>query len=186
MPRDLFGDVTRPSISIGNRKWYTVPVSLFSHSRSSSRCCGPVAGDAVAAEAVAADDGVIMPIDQSRHRRRGRGRRNCKPVENPNAAPFSVPDGITPEKPVDFDTTFEDAETPGSSVELTTSISVIAPPPLASPARQCRSSQFGSARMSASPQKIRDVAAGVSADRAGRGRAGHRDHRGHDRRRWPS
>ena len=28
MPRDLFGDVTRPSVSIGNRKWYTVPVSL--------------------------------------------------------------------------------------------------------------------------------------------------------------
>ena len=32
MPRDLFGDVTRPSISIGNRKRYTVPVSLFTHS----------------------------------------------------------------------------------------------------------------------------------------------------------
>jgi protein TonB len=32
MPRDLFGDVTRPSISIGNRKWYTLPLSLFSHS----------------------------------------------------------------------------------------------------------------------------------------------------------
>ena len=32
MPRDLFGDVTRPSISIGDRKWYTVPVSLLSHS----------------------------------------------------------------------------------------------------------------------------------------------------------
>ena len=32
MPRDLFGDVTRPSISIGNRKWYTVPLSLFTHS----------------------------------------------------------------------------------------------------------------------------------------------------------
>ena len=31
MPRDLFGTVTRPSISIGNRKWYTVPVSLLSH-----------------------------------------------------------------------------------------------------------------------------------------------------------
>lgn len=31
MPRDLFGDVTRPSISVGNRKWYTVPVSLISH-----------------------------------------------------------------------------------------------------------------------------------------------------------
>ena len=32
MPRDLFGDVTRPSISIGNRKCYTVPLSLFTHS----------------------------------------------------------------------------------------------------------------------------------------------------------
>jgi protein TonB len=31
MPRDLFGNVTRPSISIGNRKWYTVPLSLLSH-----------------------------------------------------------------------------------------------------------------------------------------------------------
>ena len=32
MPRDLFGHVTRPSVSIGNRKWYTVPLSLLSHS----------------------------------------------------------------------------------------------------------------------------------------------------------
>ncbi|HJU43520.1 MAG TPA: energy transducer TonB [Vicinamibacterales bacterium] len=32
MPRDLFGDVTRPSISLGSRKWYTVPLSLISHS----------------------------------------------------------------------------------------------------------------------------------------------------------
>lgn len=32
MPRDLFGDVVRPSISIGSRKWYTLPVSLLSHS----------------------------------------------------------------------------------------------------------------------------------------------------------
>lgn len=31
MPRELFGNVTRPSLSIGNRKWYTVPVSLLSH-----------------------------------------------------------------------------------------------------------------------------------------------------------
>ena len=32
MPRDLFGNVTRQSISIGNRKWYALPLSLFSHS----------------------------------------------------------------------------------------------------------------------------------------------------------
>jgi protein TonB len=27
----MFGDVNQPSIKIGNRKWYTVPVSLMSH-----------------------------------------------------------------------------------------------------------------------------------------------------------
>src|SRR5262245_16439192 len=32
MPRELFGHVTRPSVSVGNRKWYSVPVSLISHS----------------------------------------------------------------------------------------------------------------------------------------------------------
>jgi protein TonB len=32
MPRDLFGNVTCPSVSIGNRKWYTLPLSLVSHS----------------------------------------------------------------------------------------------------------------------------------------------------------
>ncbi len=31
MPRDLFGDVTDPSITLGTRKWYTVPVSLAVH-----------------------------------------------------------------------------------------------------------------------------------------------------------
>jgi periplasmic protein TonB len=31
MPRDLFGDVTAPSVSVGNRKWYTVPLSLAAH-----------------------------------------------------------------------------------------------------------------------------------------------------------
>jgi TonB family protein len=32
MPRDLFGDVTRPSMSVGSRKWYTLPLSLITHS----------------------------------------------------------------------------------------------------------------------------------------------------------
>ena len=31
MARDLFGDVTNPSITLGTRKWYTVPVSLAFH-----------------------------------------------------------------------------------------------------------------------------------------------------------
>jgi periplasmic protein TonB len=31
MPREIFGDVTKPSIKIGSRKWYTVPVSMGTH-----------------------------------------------------------------------------------------------------------------------------------------------------------
>jgi protein TonB len=31
MPRDLFGDVTDPSVRVGGRKWYTVPLSLAVH-----------------------------------------------------------------------------------------------------------------------------------------------------------
>ena len=32
MPRDLFGDVSDPSVRVGSRKWYTVPLSLLAHS----------------------------------------------------------------------------------------------------------------------------------------------------------
>ena len=31
MPRDLFGDVTSPSITLGTRKWYSVPLSFLVH-----------------------------------------------------------------------------------------------------------------------------------------------------------
>lgn len=31
MPRDLFGDVTSPSITLGTRKWYSVPLSFLIH-----------------------------------------------------------------------------------------------------------------------------------------------------------
>lgn len=31
MPRELFGDVSDPSITLGTRKWYTVPLSFLGH-----------------------------------------------------------------------------------------------------------------------------------------------------------
>ena len=31
MPRDMFGDVVEPSIKIGSKKWYTVPLSIATH-----------------------------------------------------------------------------------------------------------------------------------------------------------
>ena len=31
MPRDMFGDVTDPSVKVGSQAWYTVPVSIMAH-----------------------------------------------------------------------------------------------------------------------------------------------------------
>ena len=31
MPRDMFGDVTNPTIKVGSQKWYTVPLSIAAH-----------------------------------------------------------------------------------------------------------------------------------------------------------
>jgi periplasmic protein TonB len=31
VPRDMFGDVVQPSIKVGSKKWYTVPVSIIVH-----------------------------------------------------------------------------------------------------------------------------------------------------------
>ena len=31
MPHDLFGDVVRPSVKLGSRAWYTVPLSIAAH-----------------------------------------------------------------------------------------------------------------------------------------------------------
>ena len=62
MPRDLFGDVTRPSISIGNRKWYTLPLSLLSHSAIVLTLIAiPILAPAVMPEAFANDKMEYMP-----------------------------------------------------------------------------------------------------------------------------
>jgi TonB family protein len=31
VPRDMFGDVVDPSIKVGSKKWYTVPLSIIAH-----------------------------------------------------------------------------------------------------------------------------------------------------------
>ena len=104
MPRDLFGDVTRPSISIGNRKWYTVPVSLLSHSVIVAALVAlPILAPALMPK-VSGEMGPLVIIDlvppvpppppSSR-------REEVKPPADPGALPREVPDEITPEKPLD-------------------------------------------------------------------------------------
>ena len=31
MAREMFGDVVKPSISVGSKQWYTLPLSILAH-----------------------------------------------------------------------------------------------------------------------------------------------------------
>lgn len=99
MPRDLFGDVTHPSISVGNRKWYTVPLSLAAHV---SVIIAVVFVSLVAQEYVPIPREVVTfvgPADippPPPEPPRPITPRNLSP-ENLNAAPTVAPQGIAPE-----------------------------------------------------------------------------------------
>jgi hypothetical protein len=157
MPRDLFGEVTRPSMSIGNRKWYTVPVSLLSHA--------VIVGAAVVIPLLATDvmpdpfetigsvtlvEPVVPPPPPLPPK-----QREITPVEPPNAeaAPIEAPDGVTPEKPIE--PRWEDGLVPtGVVVGVADANAIIAPPP-PPPVRQEPVRVGGAIRQ---PQKVREVA----------------------------
>ena len=130
MPRDLFGDVTRPSISIGNRKWYTVPVSLLSHAL--------VIAMIVIVPILAAPmmPGVLnntvldyMPAVMPPPPAPPPKRTELKPIENPNAAPTEPPEGIKPETPVQIvETTNTDIGFVGGAENIDRVL--VAPPPV--------------------------------------------------------
>ena len=102
MPRDLFGDVTRPSISIGNRKWYTVPVSLLSHSviiamfvvlPMMAAPYMPGVSGKIADYIPIIDPPKIPPAKPPK-------QPDLEPPPNHDAAPTVAPDGITKEPEV--------------------------------------------------------------------------------------
>ena len=106
MPRDLFGDVTRPSISIGNRKWYTVPVSLLSHAAVLAMVvivpllAAPMMPGVLEENVVYDFIDLVPPTPPPAPAIR---KNDLKPVENPNAAPTEAPDKVLPEplEPID-------------------------------------------------------------------------------------
>jgi protein TonB len=99
MPRDLFGDVTRPSISIGNRKWYTVPVSLLSHSFILATIvvlpilAAPMMPGVLNNEDTYFVTTIIPPPPPVPPKR----AEHLEPPANPDAAPTVAPEGITKE-----------------------------------------------------------------------------------------
>ena len=156
MPRDLFGEVTRPSISLGNRKWYTVPVSLLSHSAIIiAIVAAPLLATPFLPKPSLRIGGVIIPVAPVPSPPPRPRPAELKPITNPDAAPVVVPDGIAPEKPSDFDTTFQDTGAPGIVGGTDNIDSVLAaPPPVAPPVPQPPVRVGGAVR---EPQKIRHV-----------------------------
>jgi protein TonB len=103
MPRDLFGDVTRPSISIGNRKWYTVPLSLISHSAIVLVIVAiPILAPAMM-PSVFADDEVefirVLPPPLPPPLPAKAVEITDVPPDGPPPIPVEAPSGFAPEKP---------------------------------------------------------------------------------------
>jgi protein TonB len=156
MPRDLFGDVTRPSISVGSRKWYTLPVSLFSHSAIVLAIVAvPILAPGVMPSVFADDDmtliTTIIPPAPPPPRRLEAVK---PPVANPDLSPVVAPDGLTPEVPR--------VETPESSLPegfvpggIDSDGAVLAPPPRPEVQAPPKPVQVGG--LVRTPVKTRDV-----------------------------
>ena len=156
MPRDLFGDVTRPSISTGSRRSYTLPLSLFSHSAIVGLLIAlPILAPAVMPSVFADDDPKWVsaslptppPPPLQRH-------ATATPVD-PGAAPITVPEGIADEQASFSDPSIGVSDGwIGGADDLDTTLAAPPPPvvekaPLPAPVRV----GFGVR----APQKLREV-----------------------------
>lgn len=128
MPRDLFGDVTRPSISVGSRKWYTLPVSLVSHSAIVLILVAiPILAPAAMPSVFADDDMTVITTIIPPTPPPVRQIETLKPpVENSNLAPIEAPSGFKPEMP-QIET--PESNLPGLVPGDIDSKAVLAPPP---------------------------------------------------------
>ena len=141
MPRELFGDVTDPSITLGTRKWYSVPLSFLVHALVISIL---VVTPLLATGALPLpDSGPTFVHIEPPPLPHPPVVRAPPPAASPpvsaDAAPVVAPDAITKEP--DIAPGFE-VETPasvgvigGSEIEisgvLTAPVEVVAPPPAA-------------------------------------------------------
>jgi protein TonB len=133
MPRDLFGDVTRPSISIGNRSKYTVPVSLFSHALVVLAIVAlPLLAPGLMPKvftSTALPEFVKLVPPSPPPLPRPPSQVKPLPIDNPNAAPLDAPSEITPEVPRDLDWQNQSASLIEGSINDGLSAIVGDPPP---------------------------------------------------------
>ena len=133
MPRDLFGDVTRPSISIGNRKWYTVPVSLLSHSVIIAMFVAlPILAAPYMPDVVSSAMPDYIVVDPPKLPPPKPKQPDLEPPPNPDVgrivAPVDAPTGINPEKPAP-ESGWEDSRTPHGVITVDFDTKDLAPPP---------------------------------------------------------
>lgn len=130
MPRDLFGNVTRPSISIGNRKWYTVPVSLLSHAIVLATIvivpilAAPLMPGVVDGGGLERFITIVPPTPPPVPR----PRQEHQPPIHSDAPPVDAPNGFAPEKPR-VDSGWENDTPVGTVVGDIDPSVIVAPPP---------------------------------------------------------
>jgi protein TonB len=155
MPRDLFGDVTRPSIAIGSRKWYTVPASLISHSLVvAALLLAPILAPALMPRVMTAEiDRFLIAVTPPAPPLPPR-RADARPPVNPDAAPIEAPSGIVKEP--EIEPGFEAASAIDVGTVVGTTLDAIVEPPVVKPAPPPEPLRVGSTIRT--PVKIRDVA----------------------------
>ena len=159
MPRDLFGDVTDPSIKVGSRKGYTVPLSLAVHTLVTlTLLIAPLmatgalpmpAASVVFVPVIAAPLPPPPPVHRS--------EQPTRTVDNPNVAPVTEPSEIKDE--VGLKPGFEDEFQRSVGVESIGVVhgtgELVEPPPPPRPQAPVTVRAGGDITP---PQKIRDVA----------------------------
>ena len=159
MPRDLFGDVSDPSIRLGSRKWYTVPVSLAVHTAA---LLVLIVVPLMAAGALPVPRGdemfiSIEPVDLPDPPPVIRREPTAERAESSRAVPLEPPSQITPELDVDagFETDAPDPGLVGGGVGDGPGLPLDPPPPPPEPRPQQPVHVGGQIKR---PEKVHDVA----------------------------
>ncbi len=186
MPRDLFGQMTRPFEGVGARSRLTVPLSLAAHALA---VAAVVVVPLLATDALPA---LHTSLSSSRWSRRWcRRRRRCRridPPRRPTCRPWSSRRGARSTRPTASPRSPTSCRSRPAAPDLGVIAGAIdvgddalAPPP----PHRCRSRRRQWSGRAADPAADQDprCGAGVSGHRAGGASAGRGDHRGDDRRR---
>jgi periplasmic protein TonB len=106
MPRDLFGDVQQPTVHVGSRSRYVVPLSLGAHALAVVAIVGATILGPVVLPGLASSDVIYTMVTMPPAPpppTPPMAPAPARPAVNPDAAPTEAPSSIAPELPRQFD-----------------------------------------------------------------------------------